>query len=350
MRLLARELVRGLDDLGHAGHAANENELVDVGLGKAGVFEARLKGLYGLFDERIGELFELRAREPYVQVLGAGGVGGDERKVYVGLLRGGKGDLRLFGLLFQTLERHRVVAQVYAVFLFEVVDEPVHYGRVEIVAAELRVAVGRLDFKHAVSDFENRNIVCAAAKVVDRDGFVVLLVEPVGQRRRGGLVYDSAHVQARDGAGILGRLPLRVVKVCGNRYDGLRDGLAQIRLGVGLQMLENHRRNLFRRKALRLVAYLALYHGGAVGALHDFVRKLLCEIFNLGEFAAYKPLGRENGVARIRDGLALGRLPHEPLAGLGESHDRRGCPSAFPVRDNGALSAFHDRHARVRSS
>lgn len=57
--LLAGELVSGFDDPGHAGHAAYENELVNVGLGKAGVFEARLKGLYGLFNERIGELFEL---------------------------------------------------------------------------------------------------------------------------------------------------------------------------------------------------------------------------------------------------------------------------------------------------
>lgn len=78
----------------------------------------------------------------------------DKRQVDVGLLRGGQCNLRLFRFLLQALQRHRVVAEIYAVFLFEIVDKPIHYGRVEVVAAEFGIAVGGFHFKDAVADFK----------------------------------------------------------------------------------------------------------------------------------------------------------------------------------------------------
>ena len=47
----------------------------------------------------------------------------------------------------------------------------------------------------------------------------------------------------------------------------------------------------------------------------------------------------------IDDGLALGRLADEPFAGLRERDDGRRGASAFRVRNDDRLAAFHHGHA-----
>jgi len=61
-----------------------------------------------------GELGELGTREARVEVLGPGGVGGNERQVDLRLLGGGELDLGLLGGLVEPLQRHRVSRQVDA--------------------------------------------------------------------------------------------------------------------------------------------------------------------------------------------------------------------------------------------
>ena len=50
----------------------------------------------------------------------------------------------------------------------------------------------------------------------------------------------------------------------------------------------------------------------------------------------------------IGDRLTLGDLADEPLAVLGEADDGRGRPTAFGVRDDDWVAAFHDGDDRVR--
>src|SRR2546428_458766 len=83
------------------------------------------------------------------------------------------------------------------------------------VVREMRVAVGRLDLDDPLAHVENRDIERAAAEIVDGDRFVLLLVEPVGERGRGRLVDDAEDVQPRDLAGVFRGLPLCVVEVRG---------------------------------------------------------------------------------------------------------------------------------------
>ena len=92
---------------------------------------------------------------------------------------------------------------------------------VEVVAAEVRVAVGGLHFDDALAHFEDGNVERAAAEVVHGDRLVLLLVEAVGQRRRGRLVDDAHDFEPGDLAGVLRRLALGVVEVRGHRDDGL---------------------------------------------------------------------------------------------------------------------------------
>ena len=60
------------------------------------------------------------------------------------------------------------------------------------------------------------------------------------------------------------------------------------------------------------------------------------------EAAAHEALDREDRVLRVGDGLPLGDLPDQPLAGLGERDDRRRQPPAFRIGDDDGLAAFHD--------
>src|SRR3546814_5432250 len=87
---------------------------------------------------------------------------------------------------YTTLFRSQpVLAQVDAGILAELVGQVVDDPLVEVLAAEEGVAVGRLDLEHAVADLQHRDVEGAAAEVVDHDGAGLLLVEAIGQRRRG---------------------------------------------------------------------------------------------------------------------------------------------------------------------
>ena len=111
-----------------------------------------------------------------------------------------------------------------------------------------------LDLEDALAELEDRDVERAAAEVVDGDLLVVLLVEAVGERRRGRLVDDPADLEAGDPAGVLGRLALGVVEVGRDGDDRLGDLVAEIRFRVRLQLLEDHRADLGR--AVGLVADL----------------------------------------------------------------------------------------------
>ena len=117
----------------------------------------------------------------------------------------------------------RSLRQVDAVALLELGREPLDDAIVEVVAAEVRVAVGRLHLDDALADLEHRDVERAAAEVVDGDRFVLLLVEAVGERRGRRLVDDAQHVQAGNLAGVLRRLPLRVVEVRRHGDDRVGD-------------------------------------------------------------------------------------------------------------------------------
>ena len=174
-------------------------------------------------------------------MLRPGRVGRDEWKIQVVFLGGREGDLRLLRLFLDALDRIWLLGKVDAGFLFEIPDDPIHEAVVPIVAAEVGVAVRGGNLEDPVADFEGRDVKRAAAKIIDRDFFVGLFVEPVGQRGGGWLVDDALHVESGDLAGILRRIALRVVEIGGDGDDGLGDFFTQLGFGIGLEFAENHR-------------------------------------------------------------------------------------------------------------
>src|ERR1044071_6252098 len=113
------------------------------------------------------------------------------------------------------------------------------WSRLNSAASQSTIALSKLSPPRGLSP-----------EVEDEDRLVGLLVEPVGQRGGRRLVDDALDVQARDSAGVLGGLALVVVEVRGDGDDRAVDRLAEIALGVGLELLQDHRGDLRRRGLL----------------------------------------------------------------------------------------------------
>ena len=254
-------------------------------------------------------------------MLGAGCIGGDERQVDLAAHCAGQLDLCLLGSFLQALSGHLVLAQVDAVLGLEGIRHPVDDALVEVVAAQMGVAVGGQNFGNAVAHLDDGDIEGAAAEVVDHDLLVVFLIDAVCQRSGSGLVDDTLDVQARDGAGVLGSLTLAVVEIGGNGDDGLGDGLAQISFGVSLQLLQDHGADLLGSVLLAVQGHLMV--------------------------GAHLTLDGRNSVFRVGDGLTLCDLTDQTVAGLGEANNGRGGAGTLRVCDDDGLAALHDSHTAI---
>ncbi len=246
----------------------------------------------------------------------------------------------------QALQGHLVFRNIHAGFFLEFLHQPVDHPLVDVVAAEVRVAVGGFHFHYAVAYFENRNVERAAAEIVHGDGFVGLLVQAVSERRRRRLIDDAHHFKTRNLSGVFGGLALRVVEVRRHRNDRLGDFLAQVGFGRFFQFPQNHCGDLgwripFPHDLDARVAVLAGDNliGNQLHFLGDFI-----------EPAAHEALNRINCVLRIRDGLPFRYRANQPLTTLGESDYRRSGPSAFLVGDNNRLPTLHHGHDRIGRS
>jgi hypothetical protein len=312
---------------------------------------AMLAGLDRAGDQFVDQRLQLGARELDVQVLRARRIGRDVRQVDVGLRAVGQLDLGLLGRFLQALQREHVLRQVDALVLLELGDDVVDDALVEVLAAQEGVAVGGQHFELLlavdVGDLDDRDVEGAAAQVVHGDLAVALavLVQAEGQGRGGGLVDDALDVQAGDAAGVLGGLALGVVEVRRHRDHGFRDGFAEVVFGGLLHLAQDVGGHLLRRQLL--AAHFD--PGVAVVGGHDLVGHQVDVLlhFLLGELAADQALHRVQRVARVGDGLALGRGADEDLAVFLVGDDRRRGARAFRVLDHLDVVAFHDGDARV---
>ena len=170
----------------------------------------------------------------------------DERKVDVGRCGRRKFLLSLLSCLFQSLKSHSVVGQVNAFLALEILQHVVCDRVVKVIAAEVAVAVNCENFDDAVADIDDRNIECAAAKVIDHDLLIYFVVKAVSQSCCCRLVDDTLYFKTCDLAGVLCCLALSVVEVCRNCDDCLCDLLTDIVLSVSLQFLKDHSGDLLR--------------------------------------------------------------------------------------------------------
>ena len=346
VRRLAEEALHLLLHQRHAGGAANQHHLVDAAGRQVGVLQRLLARLDAALDEVLDHLLEPGAAELGEEVFRAAGVGGDEGQVDLAFGHRRQFALGLLGGFLQALHGHGVAAQVDALVALEFVHQPVNDALVEIVAAEMGVAVGGFHLDDVVADVQDGDVESAAAEVVHGNGFVGFFVKAVSQGRGGGFVDDALDVQPGDLAGVLGGLPLAVVEVGGGGDDGLCNLFAQVILGGFFELLQHHGRNFRRRKFLvvNLDARVAV-----AGRLH-LVGHHAAFFGDFVEAASHEAFDRIDCFVGIGNGLAACDLPHQAFPVLGEGHDGRGDAVAFAIGDNGRFAAFHHRHDRVGGS
>ncbi len=231
---------------------------------------------------------------------------------------------------------------------FEFLSQEIDDAVVEVFATKERIAVGCLDFKHAVADFEDRHVERTATEVIDRDDAVALFIEAVGEGGSRRFVDDAQDVEAGDFTGVLGCLTLGVVEVSRDRDDGLVDFFAEMRLGSFFHFLQYHCRDLRRGHFLAIDFNPCV----AVVATDNRERGKFCHLLDFGvvETTAKKTLDTVEGFIGVGDSLAFCGLADEAFAVLGEGDDRRGGAHAFRVFDDFGLVAFHDGNARVRGA
>jgi len=347
-RVAAENALDRLGDLGHTGHTTDEDHLGNVLGLEVGVLEGLADGLDGPGDERIHHLLELSAGELGVDVLRSGSVGSDERQVDVGLGGGGKLNLGLLSSLTDTLDGHAVAVQVDTLLLLELLDEVADEGDVEIFTTKMSVTVGGLDLEDTVLDLQDGDIESTTSQIVDSDNVVGGLVKTVGKSGRGRLVDDTEDVQTGDLTGVLGGLTLGVVEVSWDGDDGVLDVLAHVGLGGLLHLSKDEATDLGRRVLLSLGLEPCI----TVGVLDDLVGDLLDITLDLcvGELAADKTLGGEEGVFWVDHGLALGGDTDQTLALLCEADDGWGSSATLRVLNDAWLLALHDGNGRVGGS
>src|SRR5215211_537874 len=342
--LLARELFDLLLYRRDTGRASDQYHLVHLARLQARVLHRPPDRPGRRLDEVRGQVVELRPTQGQIQVLGAVLVRGDERQVDRGARSRRQLSLGLLGRLDEPLGRHLVLREVYALALLELRDHPLDNLGVEVVAAEVVVAARGLDLEDPVSELEDGDVERPAAEVEDQDGLVLLLVQPVGQGRRGRLVDDPLDVEPGDAPRVLGRLALGIFEVGRNGDDRLGYLLAQILLGIPPELLQDHGRDLRRR--VFLLAHLD--PDVPAGAGLDLVAHPTSLFLDVAVAPTHEALDRVDGALRVRHGLPSRQLPDQTLPTPPVERYYRGRrPLPLGVRDHRRVATLQYRHTTV---
>ena len=220
----------------------------------------------------------------------------------------GEFDLGFDGRLAQCLHRARMPAQIHSVLGVYLVQRNGQQQVIDVVAAQVRIAVGGLHLEDSVAQFEDGNIKRPAAQIVNRDGAHFRAIQPIGQRGRGRFVDQPQHFEASHAARILGGLALRIVEVRWHRDHSLRNRRAKEPLRVALELAQNVGRYLRRRElefAQSDARHLTLFH-----VLGQPEGKQFQLVLNLFEVPAHQPLDRIDDPLRRLDERPARWVPH----------------------------------------
>ena len=343
MRLALEQLFHKRPHFRDAGRAANEHDFVDLFGLQGSVLHGLLAGGNGAIDDGLNQLLELFADDFSLVAATTGQLdiqfgGWLRRERNLGFNHG----------LADGLHGLRVATQVKIHVAADVVESNRDQKVVDVVAAEVRVAVGGDDFEDAVVQFQNRNVKGAAAEVVDGNSAVLLLVQTVRKRGRRRLVDQSQHFEAGNAACVFRRLPLRVVEVCRHGNDGFGDGRGEVALRVALELAKNERGNFGRSE--RLLAQLNPQDFAGLQVVGKTERKELQLLLNVLNPAPHKAFdGIDGTLWSLNQVLAGGAADHRLIVFV-ERHHRGDKIQPILAGDYDRALPLHIGHQRVRGA
>ena len=344
-RLLGEEVLHRVAHCEHAALTADQQHFADLAARDARGRETALAQLERALDQRLAQRHHLlarqRAREVELRALRALG---EERQVDARDLGVGQLDLGLLGRFLQTQARAGNRGEIRAVLLLERLLEPLGDRVVEILAAEIRIAVGGDDFEGVAARAHDGDVEGAAAQVVHGEREVLVLLVAVGERGCGRLVDQPQHFEAGVLRGELGRLALHVVEVRRHGDHRLLHLLAERLLRHLAHALQDLGRDLDRRE-LRTAHF---EHHAAERAGRERVRQARGGRAHLGriEGVADQALDRDHRTLGRRDRVALGG-GSDQLAPLVD-RDAGGGRGASLVRKNDRLAVLYDGNAAIQ--
>ena len=167
---------------------------------------------------------------------------------------------------------------------------------VDVIAAEMRVAIGGDHFEYSIVQLKDGDVEGAAAEIVDGNDAVLLFVETVGQRCRGRFVDQTQNFKAGDAASVFCGLTLRIVEVRGHGDDGFRDGRSEEAFGIAFELTQNQGRNLRRSKCL--IAELDAQNFARVQILGKAEREKFQLFLNVVDPSSHQAFDRVDGALR----------------------------------------------------
>ena len=221
-----------------------------------------------------------------------------------------------FGGPPQARQRQRMLrADTHAVPFVELGLQLLQQEIVEIVAAQVVVAVAGQHFGDIALHHDHRNVEGAAAQVVHHHGAARAVAEAVGQAGGGRLVENPHHFQPGHHARFARGIALRVGEVRGHRDHGAFHRLLQIAAGPLGQFAQDQRGDLLRRETF------------------------VAQQYGLG--AAHPALDAAHGAVRIDQLLIARGFAHQQFAGRRDTHARR--QHLDVARPQHAHLAIHER-------
>ena len=253
--------------------------------------------------------------------------------------------LRLLSRFRQPLQGLAIAAQINLVLLFKGISQPVDDALIEIVAAELRVTVRRLDVKNAIGDAQQRHVKGAATKVEDQDPFDGAAVKAIGQSSCSGLIEDALHRDARQPSGVTGGLALCVVEVSGHGHHCRFHRFTQIS-GRVIDKLANDAGHQFFGRVFPLCHRTGHPNLPLVVGTHR-VGNREAAVLQFVPVPADEPLQVREGVAGAEHQLAPGQLTHQQFLILGVSDNGWGGSAALGIGDHVGTTCLQHSDNRI---
>ncbi len=205
----------------HASGTADQHDVFEVSRSKASFFRNIEAEVKALGDHRPRQSLEFVARHRKFECAERSSV---ERNKLLQLARAfgrvGQRTLQPLRSRANTFKRLRILAWVVLVRVLAGIAHSLGQEEVDVISAEEGVPARRKNFEDIVFEFEQREVECAAAQIVDRDTLCFLFPVTVRERSGGWFVDDPCDVEPGDSPRGLGRASLELVEVRWNGDDG----------------------------------------------------------------------------------------------------------------------------------